>query len=229
MGSGGTSNTQPQGLGTLSLGPIAAAQAFGLPTFNSRGGGIGIGNGQILPQLFGPNTFAPLQDLSRTYQPFQDPGLFNQIGQQSSQLLGGVLPKVNELAQTGFGDRIANLSSFLFQNDIAPQLEEQFGSQLGLDTGDADTRAALIRAGQENSLQAANQSVQNQILGLQMAQSAPAAVAEQAGGVEQLLQQGSRTASPAGQLLDLLNSFGQINTQAGGVGGGTHQKNWGVL
>lgn len=208
------------GLGTLSLAPILLGQAFGFSAANAPGGGLTLGTngGQFLPQLFKPGDFSQLAGLAQPYQSFLQPGLANTVGRQASDVISNTLPGVNELQQTGFGDRISNLSSFLFKNDIAPQLEEQFGAQLGLDTGDADLRAALIREGQRSSLEAANQSVQNQILGLQMAQQAPSAVAGQIGGVEQALQQGSRQGTPAGQLLDLLMNLGGVNTQAGSIG-----------
>lgn len=232
MGSGGSTSSQNlQGLGTLSLGPIGAAQLFGVPTGVNRKGGLTLtGNAQILPQVFDPSQFQSLGQLAQPFPSFLDQGTASTLGQQSSDLLTGVLPGIQELATTGFADPIQELTSFLFGTEIAPQIEEQLGASLGLDTGDSDLRAALVREGQRASLEAANSAVQNRILGLQLAQGAPSAVAGQLGATEQALQQGVRQGSPEGQLLDLLLTLGGVDTQAGGVGRSSSQgKNVGVL
>lgn len=221
-------SSQPQSLGTLSLGPILAAQAFGFGTgVSPGGGGLTItGGNQFLPQLFNPQQFQSLGDLARPLPSFLG-DTAGVVGEQASDVLQNILPGINELATTGFADDISGLANFLFQNEIAPGLEEQLGAGFGLGVGDTDLAAILAREGTRTSLEAANAATQNRILGLQLAQQAPGAVAEQVGAVESLLQQGVRQGSEAGQLLDLFRTFGGIDTQAGGVGGGSRGRSSG--
>lgn len=214
------SQSSQTGLGTLSLAPIIAGQLFGAQTGSAPGGGLTLtGTGGVnFPQIFSPTQFGELRDLARPFESFLPGDTTTTVGGQAGDVLTSVLPGVEELIQTGFGDEIANLSQFLFETDIAPQLREQFGAQLGLGVNDSDLRATLAREGQRASLEAANAAVQNRILGLQLGSQLPGAVAEQAGTVESLLQQATRQGEPAGQLLDLLLTLGGLDTQAGGVG-----------
>src|SRR5258708_39849876 len=105
MGGGGTSGSKGQnGLGTLSLAPLIAGQAFGYDVKNAPGGGLTLarpqGGGQLFPQLFSGNQFSSLSNLAQPYQSFLNPGTAQTIGQQASNTLTNTLPAINHLATT---------------------------------------------------------------------------------------------------------------------------------
>lgn len=209
-------STQSQSLATLGLGAPGAASLFGLPIGPARGGGLtitGTGGG-FLPQVFFPEQFEPLGALAEPLPSVfeRHPGLVRDTAALGGELALSSLGGIQELAETGFEDRIRDLTEFIFETDIAPAIHEQLGG-LGLTGGDIDLQSALVREGRRSALEAANLATQNQILGLQAGLTAgPTAVAA-LGDIESGAQQAIHQGGPEGQLLNLFSTFAGIDTQ----------------
>jgi hypothetical protein len=207
------SNSRNRGDGQQELGSLNPAvsllgQAFGFDTQISNGGiQFGGNSPNIVNPLFNKGQFNVLEDLANpiTTQRFDTQGLFD-----ANQ---GAFDTLTDASQTGLLDEIRGAQGALF-DDRTAQLTEQFGTQFGLDTQDADTQAALLREARLADASAVQQSIDNRLAASAGLTGATSSLL----GLEQGFRDSDRAASDAGQLLDLLLTVGGVNTQAGGVG-----------